>query len=220
MDHSIDQHITETDALMVQLERDPVMRSTIVSVALLDRAPQWATVVDRLERATRLVPAMRQKLVPSLLRLAPPHWVVDPGFDLAHHVRRVRLPDGGGLGEVLEWGETTATAAFDPERPLWELTLFEGLDEDRAATVLKMHHVLMDGVGGLAVLLHVLDTQREPAIRPGASPVVPSGSVPNAFETMVDLARYDTARAVRTGSGLLRSLPRGIGRSVHDPAGA
>ncbi|MFI5040491.1 MAG: wax ester/triacylglycerol synthase domain-containing protein, partial [Acidimicrobiales bacterium] len=111
-------------------------------------------------------------------------------------------------------------AARGRTRPLWELTLFEGLDEDRAATVLKMHNVLMDGVGGLAVLVHVLDTEREPAIPAGASPVVPSASAPNAFETLVEMARYDTARAVRTGSGLLRSLPRGIGRSVHDPAGA
>ena len=61
---------------------DPALRSTIVAVAWLDRSPKWDTLVDRLERATRLVPIFRQRPVEPPGRLATPRWTLDPDFDL------------------------------------------------------------------------------------------------------------------------------------------
>jgi diacylglycerol O-acyltransferase / wax synthase len=41
---------------------------------------------------------------------------------------------------------------FDRTRPLWEGTLVEGLEGERAAYVLKMHHSLTDGLGGIQLM--------------------------------------------------------------------
>ena len=81
----------------------------------------------------------------------------DETFDLDVHLRRMRLPDHGGLRDVLDLAQTMATSGFDPALPLWEAVLVEGVDADAAALVMKVHHSLIDGVGGLAVLAHLFD---------------------------------------------------------------
>jgi WS/DGAT/MGAT family acyltransferase len=55
-----------------------------------------------------------------------------------------------------------ATTGFDAALPLWEALLVEGMDEDRAVLVMKVHHALIDGVGGLAVLAHLFDSRDPP----------------------------------------------------------
>lgn len=44
------------------MESDPLLRSTIVAVALLDRHPDWEVLTGRIERATRLAPGFRSVL--------------------------------------------------------------------------------------------------------------------------------------------------------------
>src|SRR5271167_4482130 len=87
-----DEFMRETDAFSWYMERDPTLRATIVAVAFLDRSPDWDTLVDRLERATRLVPISRQRPVEPPGRLATPRWTLDPDFDLSWHLRRVGSP--------------------------------------------------------------------------------------------------------------------------------
>lgn len=73
---TVEPHVGEADAFTFRMERDPLLRSTIVAVALLDRAPRWDHLVRRTDRATRLVPSFRAKLVESPFRLASPRWVL------------------------------------------------------------------------------------------------------------------------------------------------
>ena len=86
MGDTLEDHIDPVDAFTVTLERDPLLRATIVAVATFDRAPDWDVLVDRIDRATRLVPRFRQKLVTVPWGLAPPRWIVDPDFDLSLHL--------------------------------------------------------------------------------------------------------------------------------------
>src|SRR5207342_3340406 len=53
-------------------------------------------------------------------------------------------------------------AGFDRARPLWEYTLVEGLEDGRAAMIMKVHHSMTDGVGGMKLLLMLFDFEREP----------------------------------------------------------
>ena len=95
-----------------------------------------------------------------MLRLAPPRWVVDPDFDLSWHVRRARIPSRGGMVAVREMARTAGMTAFDHERPLWEFTLLEGLPRGRCAFVMKVHHALTDGIGGIQIAAHIVDPSR------------------------------------------------------------
>ena len=120
-------HMAPADAVMWDIERDPVLRSTITAVALLDRTPDWDRLRTRLDRASRMIPRLRQRVVVPPMRLGLPRWVVDPHFELDYHLRRVRTPGGGSLADVLAVAEPIAMDAFHRARPLWQFTLLEGL---------------------------------------------------------------------------------------------
>ena len=81
---------------------DPVMRSTILGVLVLDKSPDWDQLYDRYERASRLAPVLRSKVVEGPTDLQTPRVVVDPNFDLSFHMRRFRMPEGSTWNDVLE----------------------------------------------------------------------------------------------------------------------
>jgi WS/DGAT/MGAT family acyltransferase len=150
-----------TDSLLWTVGRDPVLRTTIVAVLLLDRAPQWAEVHERMRSLTLTMPRFRSRANSAApLGWGRPVWVDEGGFDLALHLRRIVAPPPATLRSVLDLAQVMGTTAFDPELPLWEAVVVEGLEAGHAALVIKLHHAVVDGVGGIAVLLDLLDRQR------------------------------------------------------------
>jgi WS/DGAT/MGAT family acyltransferase len=145
------------DALLWTISTDPVMRPTIVAVVALDRAPSWLEVRARVDDLTVSLPRLRARVAGRGPRHLRPRFVPDEEFELDEHLRRVCLPAHGGRRDVLDLAQSMATSGFDPALPLWEATLVEGVDDDRAVLVMKVHHALIDGVGGLAALAHLFD---------------------------------------------------------------
>lgn len=167
-----DLHMSDSDALMWNIEKDPVLRSTIVTVNRLDRNPDWDRLVERIDYGSRLIPRLRQRVVTPILRVGPPHWSADPDFDITYHMRRVRAPEPATFDTVLDLARTAAMAGFDRARPLWEFTLVEGLADGGAALMMKVHHSVTDGVGGMKLAMMLYDTERDP---------VPTGPVDEAL---------------------------------------
>lgn len=120
-----------SDAFVWSIEGDPRLRSTIVTLVLLDRNPNWEQVVDRFELLSRTMPMFRQRVMLSPPP-APPRWEVDPDFDLAFHLRRVTAPEPGTVDTLLEMARLAAMADFDRARPLWEATVIDGLADGGA----------------------------------------------------------------------------------------
>lgn len=88
---------------------------------------------------------------------------------LPHQARGVAGP--GTLDGVLELARVAAMEDFDRARPLWEVTLFDGLDDGGAAVVCKFHHALTDGVGGVQIGMILFDLSEQPA---DAEPMPPA----------------------------------------------
>ena len=61
---------------------DPVMRSTIIGLLVLETNPDWDMLCDRFERASRLAPVLRSTVVEGPLNLQTPRVGVDPDCDL------------------------------------------------------------------------------------------------------------------------------------------
>jgi diacylglycerol O-acyltransferase len=187
-------HMRDSDAFSWYMERDPLLRSTVVSVLVFERPPDFAALCDKAERASRLVPGLRHRLVEPPLRLAPPRWTVDPDFDLSWHVRHVEAPPPKTLRTVLELARIAGMAGFDPARPMWEWTLVDGLEGGRAAVVLKLHHSLTDGIGGMQLAEALFDLEPDPPDA-GAMPDAPE---PEHFSTpgvLTDALAYNWRRA-------------------------
>jgi diacylglycerol O-acyltransferase / wax synthase len=205
------------DELMIRGETDPRTRSTLMGVFLLDRAPDWDRIVAHWERVTRLVLPLRQRIVTPTVPVTSPVWVVDPDFDLGYHLRRLRLPQPGGLGDVLELLEPLSVAPMDTSRPLWECTLVTGLTGDQAVWVTRMHHAVADGVGGQALATLAFDLERDPppaAMPPAPVPedITPSSLIGTAVRraplSLIDTALRSSRRGLRLAEGIVRH-PRG-----------
>ena len=213
--------MSDEDALMWNIEKDPILRSTILAVSIFDRPPDWPRLRARIERATVLIPRLRQRVLSPPLRLGPPRWAVEQTFDLDFHVRRLRLTPPGDSATLLDALRPIASASFDRARPLWEFTLFEGLEGDRAALSMKVHHSVTDGVGGMAMLAELVDLEREPAPEaPSDLPAVPAPDTFGAVALMRDSMTHTTRRVLGiTRRAPVRAASEGVS-AVRDPVGA
>jgi len=164
------------DALFVEAEdEDKNTSMAIASIAVLEGpAPSQKEFLALLESRLPLVPRYRQKLRTVPFRLARPVWVDDPDFDLSYHVRRTALPDPGGDEQLAALMASVMSHRLDREHPLWEYWVVEGLARDRWALISKVHHCMIDGVGGADLYRLLTDVGPEPAQCPSDKPA-PAG---------------------------------------------
>ena len=59
------EFMRSTDAFTWAMESDPRLRSTVVTVLLLEKSPDWDDVRDRIDLITRKLPMFRQCVVES-----------------------------------------------------------------------------------------------------------------------------------------------------------
>lgn len=161
------------DLLMHRGEANPRTRSGIMALEILDTTPDWRRFRTLFENVSRRVLRLRQKVVRPTLPTAPARWVVDPDFNLDFHVRRVRVPQPGTLRDVLDLAEVMLQSPLDISRPLWTVTLVEGLEGERAAVLLHLSHAVTDGVGATAMFAEIYDLERDSPPRPAPPLPVP-----------------------------------------------
>lgn len=216
----VEPPVRQADVFAWRMERDPLLRSTIVTVVVLDAVPDREVLLDRVERATRLAPTFRERLVPAPLPLglSRPTWALDADLDLTWHVRWVALPEPGSLDAVLDLARVAGMTAFDPARPLWELTVVEGLERGGAALILKVHHSLTDGIGGIQLAEHVVDLDREPGEHGPMPPEPTKAPRSRVVRTRQALVEDGKAMAKLMLDGA-RAAPRNFVHALRDPAG-
>lgn len=154
--------MSETEAIMWAVEKDPALRSDFANITILDGHPDEQRVRTKVAAALDVIPRLRQRVISPPLRLAPPEWRDDPTFDLDFHLRRVALPAPGGIRELLDLAASLSSTPLDRSRPLWAFTLVEGLEGGRVALLQQVHHTITDGVGGLRLSLSLVDLDAEP----------------------------------------------------------
>ncbi len=216
MDEHVDVYMRDSDAFSWYMEQDPLLRSTVVSVMLLDSRPDWDRLWDRLERASRLTPGLRHRVVRPPMRLATPRWVVDPDFDLSWHVRRFEAAEPKTLATVLEFARKTGMAGLDRDRPLWEYTFIEGLEGGQTAVVSKLHHALTDGIGGMEMARFLFDTEPDPGDL-GPMPDAPVGERLGTADIVRDALTYDWSRLFEFSKHVLSSAPREAAQVLRHP---
>jgi diacylglycerol O-acyltransferase len=155
--------LSPTDRSSLAAERGPV-NMAMVGVVLLERGPglNYDALCARVEERIHLLPRYRQRLQEPALGLVNPVWADDEHFDVRWHVRQATLPAPGTEVELAALVAREAARRMDRSRPLWELHLVEGLDRERAAVIVKMHHAVVDGVGAVGIAAILLDPGPEP----------------------------------------------------------
>lgn len=161
MAHHGGSFLSQTDTIMWTVEADPLLRSTIGGIALLDHPPPIDALRDRLEHVVRMVPTMSARVIPSPLHPTLLRWAAVDHLDLGAHLHHIRLPSPGSTSQLLDHVRASMMRGLDKARPLWEFTLVEGLRGGRAALVMKAHHVLTDGIGAVQLAAHLFDLERD-----------------------------------------------------------
>lgn len=161
------------EALMWRMDVYPNLRSSVVGVEILDRAPDRARVIAAHRWGANAVPRLRDRLVD--VPLATPEWVADTNFDLDTHLEFVRLPLPGSERQLLDHAARFAMAPFDRTRPPWQAQVIEGLEGGQAAYLLKLHHALSDGIGIVQLMSFMHSRAREPSGRAKVPPPEQTG---------------------------------------------
>ena len=156
-----ERRMSDVEAMMWNVEKDPYLNSTFGSITILDQAPDFERLRRRLLRMVANIARLHQRVVPALGRLAPPEWHDDPDFDIDYHVRHLALPAPGSNRQLFDLAALFVQDPFDRTRPLWEFAIIEGLEGGRAAMVQKMHHTITDGEGGIRMSEQFIDITRE-----------------------------------------------------------
>jgi WS/DGAT/MGAT family acyltransferase len=212
------EFMSQTDAFTWAMESDPRLRSTVVTVIMLDRSPDWGVVRERFEALSQNLPIWRRRVVESPPP-APPRWEDAPDFDIDFHMRRVSAPEPRNLDGVLEMARVAAMADFDRARPLWTATLIDGLDDGGAAVLCKFHHALTDGVGGVQIAMHLFDLTEDPR---SVDSVRAKSDQPEVHEHgllsgYLDVLRYDLGLVRQAVTGTVRATPQALFDVVRHP---
>jgi len=195
-------------------------------ILLLDQTAQFD-----LPRASQLiaeriagVPRLRQRLIRAPFGCGGPIWIDDSQFNISSHVRAVACRDPGDEPALLDTALSVITIPLRTTAPLWAAVLITSLADRPAALVFVVHHAVVDGVGGIAVLANLVDGQ--PSTRGACFP----GPVPSVT-TLARDALQCRLRALRnlphffhllrtsiSAGGGLRP-PRAVPCSLNQPTG-
>jgi len=185
---------------------DAVNQMHIGSVLILEGPPPpLATFRAMVKGKLPSVPRYRQVTRRVAFGVGRPVWIDDSAFELDYHVRRAALPQPGSMGELRELVGDLMGRPLDRQRPLWELWMVEGLEDGLWAVVAKVHHCMVDGVGGAELLSLILD------VSPDASPLPPEPWRPGPMPSPVDLLMRSVAEISSSSRDLLGALTSGVG---------
>ena len=149
--------LTTLDAEFLHID-DGVGHMHIAALCIFENpAPSLEELSALIASKLHLIPRYRQRVRRVPLDLGRPVWVDDPDFHLDYHLRRTALPEPGGDEELTTLVGRLASQPLDPQRPLWEIWLVEGLADGRWALVCKVHHCMVDGIAGMGLLTVLLD---------------------------------------------------------------
>jgi diacylglycerol O-acyltransferase len=167
------------------------------SVLVLDGpAPEYDELVAAIESRLHLVPRYRQRLAYPPLAQARPVWIDDPHFNARYHVRHTGLPAPAGRAELQDLAGRVFSQQLDRSKPLWEIWLVVGYEEDKFALVCKTHHALVDGISGVDIMAVLFDLEPDPPAPLEMPPPWVPRPEPSGAALLADaLADYATAPA-------------------------
>jgi diacylglycerol O-acyltransferase len=203
------------EALFVQGDAEVHTRSTIVMLVRMEHSVPFDDVVRLHERASRLVPHLRSRVVAPVVPISRPYWAVDPDFDVTYHVRRVRVPGEGGERELLALVESLGPQPLDPARPLWDVTVMEGLADGTGALLYHFHHAISDGQGAKEIFSYLFAL--EPAPVPEELPALPAAEDVTRMEVTRQRLGQLPLELVYSGVGGVRGLVGRVAGIVRHP---
>jgi WS/DGAT/MGAT family acyltransferase len=173
--------LSATDASFLTQENDSAQMHIGAVLVFEGPPPTYDEFAEHVEARLHLVPRFRQKLAFPPMQSGRPVWVDDPRLNIDYHVRHSSLPAPGGDRQLQQLVGRLFSQQLDRSKPLWEMWLVQGLEDNRFAIVSKTHHALVDGVSGVDLATVLFDANPVPVgLTPPVRPWEPNAEPGNA----------------------------------------
>lgn len=225
------ESLSPEDATLL-VATDPRAQLQIGAVCFFDGAPlrdgqgrlRLHDLRSHIEARLGMSPRFRQRVATIAFDAARPVWLDDEAFDIANHVRAHTLPAPGGRQGLRDFLRELLSGPLDPDRPLWEAWVVDGIvddttegttvdddpSDDRVAVVLRVHHVMADGLSLLDAALLLLDA--EPHDHPDEPTAWKAEPTPGTDRLLLEALAARTRHQVAIALGALGALA-----SMADP---
>ena len=160
------ERMSDHEALMWNIEKDPWLNPSGASLTLLDRAIDMDVFVRQVRFGASKMPRLYQRVVPGFGRVSTPAWLPDPEFDLDYHIREVRLAAPGSQRQLFDLAAQLYSEPLDRTRPLWRFVVIDGLAGGKGAIWSIFHHAIADGIGQIRMAEMYQQISRDEAPRP------------------------------------------------------
>jgi len=189
---NLSHRLTDQDATFIYGEsRNGPLH--VGALSFFDDEIAYPELIRHFESRLPLVPRYRQRLIPVPFNLNHATLEDDPDFKIENHVKFHQLPADTSEAQLIEKALAVFQKPLDRSRPLWETHLFNGLKGKRSLLLWSIHHCLVDGVSGLALLNVVMDYRPDPpATESNAAPWAPK-PLPGPLQQLAD-AVFDRAQ--------------------------
>ncbi len=215
-DAQLSDRMSEHEALMWSIEKDPWLSPNGGSAVILDQPVDMDRFRGLLRAAVAKTPRLYQRVVPGFGRFSTPAWVPDPEFDLDAHLLEMVLPAPGSDRQLLDLVTKLYNEPLDRTRPLWRFVAISGLTGGRGALWAIIHHSVSDGIGQMrmAEMYQQVTRDAEPPPDVDLEGII-TEAVANAEakETGGNLATGAVSTIQKTAGHLVRRQV-GIGRRI------
>ena len=181
-------------------------------------APPYDELRELIESRLHRVPRFRQRLADVPLQQGRPVWVDDPHFNLRYHLRHAGLPAPGSEEQLKNLAGRVFAHRLDRTKPLWELLLVDGLQDERFALVSKSHHALVDGIEAVDITTVLFDAAPTTPAAAGAPSRWTPRPLPSSAQLLTDALFERVTRPgelVRTARAAVRG-PRHLLQVARD----
>ena len=158
--------MSDHEALMWNIEKDPWLSPSGASVTLLDQPVDFDLFRRQIRFGAANMPRLYQRVVPSFGALSTPSWIPDDEFDFDYHVRQMDLPAPGTDRQLFDLAAQLYSEPMDRTRPLWRFVAIGGLEGGRGAVYSLFHHAISDGIGQLRMAEMYQQVSRDEEPRP------------------------------------------------------
>jgi diacylglycerol O-acyltransferase / wax synthase len=216
------QHLEGLDSVFVTMDAP----NTPLHVGvLLELEPDESTTLDpslRFEEIQTTIikrlgslPELHRRFVRVPFDLGSPIIIDDPDFDISFHVVRRAIASPGGPEELEALVARIMARPLAPDRPMWEISVIEGLENGRTGILAKIHHALADGISGVTVFASLFDLSPDQPRDIIEISTPPTSSVPSAIEMFSSATGEMLRRPIEVVGVVGSALERMAGRVEH-----
>ncbi len=206
------ERLTAADATFLRIET-PHEPQHVGSVSIIEGGPlrdrsgriRFADIRAHVGRRLHRVPRMRQRIMEVPYGQGRPVWVDDVDFDLDYHLRLTSLPRPGDGDQLNDLVGRVQSIGLDRARPLWEMWVIDGLEDDGVGLIIKTHHALGDGIANVDLALAIVDLAPDPP-NDGVPPAWRPRSAPSAQRLLADTIGEQLGRPFSMTKAALRAV--------------